>query len=347
MARFHERTLALLGEEGIREERSVDELLEAAREMNITLPAAYVEWCKIDDGSLLYKYSNQDNFWFDPRGLEDYEGIRGIAFHQENQGNFTVVIPVDQGDDPPVYFGWVDSPPWVECAKSFSDYLYAQIFDCQYKLAFEEDGYPYITDYVSIELRSDRCLVKFREWYEEVVTTQFEIEGTHYTQYRFLKSPKERIIVSVVKGTSGCSLQITGDKNLTSQLKLDFLQAFWEDVIPSSEPNILCAFQTLGRYLDQGRHVELIHNCLEHPTLAAIQKLSFCHRMKSLVERYKEAVGYGDDYFQDISEKYMIGDEDWGVTITIVESKERMHWWQIESIREWVDEPEIVASTSN
>jgi hypothetical protein len=45
----------------------------------IHLPASFLEWAKVDDGSLLQKYSNDDRFWFDkPELVVTPAGVRGL-----------------------------------------------------------------------------------------------------------------------------------------------------------------------------------------------------------------------------------------------------------------------------
>src|SRR4051794_37243711 len=101
MRRFHQRTLALLDSEGVPlpQQRSVEILLDWATQHSIRLPAAYLEWAKLDDGGLLQKYSNDDQFWLEkPELVVTPEGVRGLLFNQENQGNFDRIVCLDQGD---------------------------------------------------------------------------------------------------------------------------------------------------------------------------------------------------------------------------------------------------------
>jgi hypothetical protein len=108
MAGFHNQTLALLGKEGRRRKRSVETLIRCARKNSGRLPAAFVEWAELDDGSLLSKYRNDDSFWLDrPELVVTPDGIRGLRFNSENQSNFDRIVTLDQGDDPPVLFAWI------------------------------------------------------------------------------------------------------------------------------------------------------------------------------------------------------------------------------------------------
>src|SRR6516164_9752206 len=129
MPRFHERTLAMLGIEGVRQKCSAEAFVGWASKNSIRIPAAFLEWAQLDDGSLLQKYSNDDRFWFDePELVVTPDGVRGLLFNQENQGNFNRIVCLDQGDDPPVLFAWIGRPPWVKNAERFSDLVYAEVF---------------------------------------------------------------------------------------------------------------------------------------------------------------------------------------------------------------------------
>jgi hypothetical protein len=200
MSVFHQQTLALLGSEGERPERSIAQLLAWEERNGIVLPAAFLEWAKLDDGSLLRKYSNGDQFWFDePEIVSTPEGTRGLRFNQENQGNFDRLVTLDQGDDPPVLFAWIGRPPWVTYAKRFSEVVFAQIFDWQYWLEFKpnESESGEITYYGEIEAESESCLASLRKQFTELPTTRLIFDNRDWTEYRFSKSSMLRLTVSV------------------------------------------------------------------------------------------------------------------------------------------------------
>ncbi len=212
MARFHKRTLALLGSDGVRQPCYAEALLGWAATNSLRIPAAFLEWAQLDDGSLLQKYSNDDRFWFDkPELVVTPEGIRGLLFNQENQGNFDRIVCLDQGDDPPVLFAWIGRPPWVKNAERFSDAVYAQVFDWQYWLDFKPDdpGFKEITYYGELNLKTDGCLAVLRRRYEETVTTSINADGISYTEYRFIKSPVLRLTV-LVAGNGSSNIRVTG-----------------------------------------------------------------------------------------------------------------------------------------
>src|SRR5262245_10619232 len=212
MPRFHERTLALLGAEEVRQRRSVEGLLDWASKNSIRIPAAFLEWAQLDDGSLLQKYSNDDRFWFDkPELVVTPERVQGLLFNQENQGNFERIVCLDQGDDPQVLFAWIGRPPWVKNAERFSDAVYAEVFDWQYWLEFKADdpAYKEITYYGALNFKTDGCLAVLRKRYEETVTTSLIADDTRYTEYRFIKSPVLRLTV-LVAGDGSTSIRVTG-----------------------------------------------------------------------------------------------------------------------------------------
>jgi hypothetical protein len=227
MPRFHERTLALLGSEGVSEQRSADALLGWAAKNSIRIPAAFLEWAQLDNGTLLQRYSNDDRFWFDkPELVVTPESVRGLLFNQENQGNFDRIVCLDQGDDPPVLFAWIGRSPWVKNAERFSDAVYAEVFDWQYWLEFKPDdpAYREITYYGELNFKTDGCLAVLRNRYEETVTTSFIADDTRYTEYRFIRSPVLRMTV-LVAGDGATNIRITGRpmeavKALEAELKL-------------------------------------------------------------------------------------------------------------------------------
>lgn len=210
MTQVHDRTLALLGITNP-PQRSLEALTQWAEQNAITLPASYLEWAAIDNGDLLHKYSNDDHFEFDrPEIVTAPKGVRGLVFHHENQGNFKRMVVLDQGDDPPVLFAEY-SKPWTANAAHFSEAIYAQVFDWQYWLAFDDahPTYKEITYTGDIGLKNDGCMDWLRQHYEETISTQFVWERARYTEYRFITSPTLRLTV-MVAGKRNASIRITG-----------------------------------------------------------------------------------------------------------------------------------------
>jgi hypothetical protein len=210
--KFHQKTLRLLGDEFPSKRRSTAKLLKWAKKNAITVPPAFLEWAELDDGSLLQKYSNDDWFWFDdPEIVETPEGTRGLRFNSENQNNYDRIVTLDQGDDPPVLFGWLGRAPWVTHTQRFSEAVFAQVFDWQYWLEFKPDDptYKEITYTGDIRVKSDACLSVLRRRYEELASTKFVVEGDVSAEYRFVKSPTLRLTVCVEANRS-TDIRITG-----------------------------------------------------------------------------------------------------------------------------------------
>jgi hypothetical protein len=191
---YHAAALELLGAEGRRERRPVPALEAWARANDVVLPAAYLEWAELGAGPLLEKYSAGSDFHFGAPEIKIADGRRGLLFERENQGNFDSVVLLDQGDDPPVLWGWLGKAPWVTCAARLSDTIYAQIFDWQFRMDLDDDDDGEDESRVSrwqrnpIKLHTDRCLGGLRERFREVVASQYVMYGEPYATYRFLPS---------------------------------------------------------------------------------------------------------------------------------------------------------------
>jgi hypothetical protein len=324
MSKYHERTLALLGEEGVRKRRPVPTLITWARKNSISLPAALLEWAQLDGEKLLRKYSNDDWFEFDgPSILETPDGTRGLLFHRENQGNFSQIAVLE---DPRVLFGWIGQPPWITYTERFSDAVYAQIFDWQYMLEFdpEDPDYKEITFYADLELKSSRCLDVLRQRFQEVVTTHFCIQGTNYTDYRFLRSLKERITVTVEERGS-VNICVTGERSLVGTLEAELLELLSADTVQRTFLSLLEAIDFISSALDAGLVVRLRHACTVMPTEEAVRSLSTCHKEIGLRDRLEENV------FPDAKSQHEIGGKDWGIRIRFRKSEKSR--WVIDSIR--------------
>jgi hypothetical protein len=233
MSRFHDRTLALLGSGGELQGQPVPDLMAWAETNHIVLPAAYVEWAHLDRKNLLGKYSNGDRFDFEqPHIVTTPAGVQGLVFHRESQDNFCKIVALEQGDDPPVLFAWLGDPPWITHTERFSDCVYAQIFDWQYWLEADSSDPPNmeITYYGSIELRTDHYVGVLRDRFEETVTSYFLVYNKRFTEFRFLKSPKERMTVTVEDG-GATNIRITGEHDLVRLLERELLEAFGDEVL--------------------------------------------------------------------------------------------------------------------
>jgi hypothetical protein len=326
MSKYHNRTLALLGREIALDGHPVFELIEWAKVHNIMLPAAYLEWAQLDRKNVLHKYSNDDWFGFnEPEIVTTVEGIRGLLFNRENQGNFDKIVQLDSGDDPPVLFAWTGVAPWIIYAKRFSDCIFAQIFDWQYWLEFDSNdpdhkelGYS-----GEIELNTDSCLTFLREHFSELVTTQYTIEEKHYIEYRFWKSFKERMTVTTCKEET-THIRITGEENLVIRLEEKLLEAFADDVVLPTFNSVLWAIDFLSARMNRGQQALIRHACKIKPEPGIVEQLTISHRQIPLLQRA------GNITFPDKESEFTLGGNDWGIVIRFRQI--RPYWWRLEEL---------------
>jgi hypothetical protein len=335
MTQFHDPTLALLGDEGVRSERSVETLLNYAEANDIVLPAAYLEWAKLDDGSLLGKYSNCDSFYFDePELVVTPEGVRGLIFHTENQGNFDIIVALDQGDDPPVLYAWNGQPPWILHCQRFSECVFARIFDRQYLFDFNDPDSPdqgEIAYSGSMSLRSSHCLKYLRQRFQETVTTHYLIYDNQFTEYRFWGDLLTHLSVRVDEDMTA-HIHITGERKSVLILEEQLQKSFGEDVLPEVFYDILGATNFLGYVLDQDQFWRFQHSFILAPDSDALSRLLVCHQALSLDERAQN-LPFSYLSFPEESSSFVLGGTDWGVTIYFqrVEA-DSYQGWSIERI---------------
>lgn len=327
LVKYHERSLEMLGLNGTLKKQPVPELIEWAKANNITLPAAYLEWAQLGGKKILEKYSNNDWFHFGESDIVTTpEGIKGLEFHQENQGNFTMIVALEQGDDPPVLFAWIEQPPWIVCTEKFSDFVFSQIFDWQHKLKFDPDSDEAWIGYTgNIDLKTSKCLSILRERFEELTTTNYLIDDESYIVYRFWKSLQERIYV-MIKPDGKASIEISGEYELVVALEADLLETFTEEVVPPTFNSVGSAVDFLGRGLDKGRISQLRHACIEKPSQEAIDLLLECHRSIPLPERAL------NKHFPKSGSEFELGGSEWGIFIRFRLQHDRNWWWSIEKI---------------
>lgn len=345
--RFHAQALALLPEKermGLKHAASTVGrnalLMEWAREHALGLPAAFVEWAQFDpEGALLRKYSNGDRFRMQKPKLVELDGIGvGLSFMSENQNNFDLVIALEQGDDPPVYFGWIGRAPWTRYADTFSDAVFAQLFDWQYRLEFrsESPDEGFVTTYGHFSCRDmSPVLSTLRAGFPTLTETRFEIEGSNYQQSRFFgprvsepadpllsEAPHSRIVATVVNGTGG-GIEVFAPNGQTDQVEAELLSAFSEYIEPelfSSPRNLL---HRVSRLAKKRAWVQLKHLCEYHPDDSALEALYQCELASPLRDRE-----IPDERGKS---KLVIGSAEWGVEIAVHEVSR--HRWKVVNIR--------------
>ena len=172
------------------------------------LPKAYIEWASSPEAStILHKYSNTDKFWFKPTKKDIVSTDAGdiVLFTRESQGNFSMGVLLDTGNpDPPVMYSDYHAERWIQHCERFSDALFAQIFDWQYRLCFDEDGYAEIDFSKTFNVKScDDTLAGLRDAYTEHPATQWFFETDQdSTVWRFSTPEGERILLSLDPGSS-------------------------------------------------------------------------------------------------------------------------------------------------
>ena len=142
MIRFHDETLKLLNIAPAVSPNAVSELDAVEARIGRKLPASVREWYSLDGArEILRQYSNND--W--PLEIAEFGLVRHdtngggphdllardlIVFRYENQAVCVWAFKLDGSDDPPVSVD-VDSQfkTWTQCAPTFSEHLYAAIWD--------------------------------------------------------------------------------------------------------------------------------------------------------------------------------------------------------------------------
>jgi len=110
------------------------QLSSAEARLAVTLPASPREWYGREDAVTLLRYCSNEDFPLFPDEFsiseELHEGRQVLVFMHENQGVVEWGMSLGTGDDPAVVIRWTEpGEPWVSCAASFSDFVYALVFD--------------------------------------------------------------------------------------------------------------------------------------------------------------------------------------------------------------------------
>ena len=215
---YHSRTLELLEAGPLVRFAESAELTAWERENGIVLPPSYREWCKLTIGEpALRFFSNMDSFFLtSPRLREDEEFGTCVEFMRENQGNYELAIALDSSDDPPVVYSWCAGKR-VRHAATFSDYVFTQIFDWQFKIEdIEAQGVAIegITDrYDPRAGRENTIQIGSVDDLREVAalfpnrgpTTTYYVEGDRYSEDRYWGSNDQRLRL-IANHTDGTTL---------------------------------------------------------------------------------------------------------------------------------------------
>lgn len=323
MLRYHRRALDLLG---------VSQPDSIARNQKVRLyqdlhkfkcPAAFLEWSDYDQTGILRKYSNCDHFDFDePSVVQLDDGRSGLLFHKENQGNFSMLALLNEGDDPPVLFRWAGRAPWIEHSAKFSDFVFAQLFDWQYLLDFSGD-YPEMAYTGGFRISNKKCVDYFRENYTEEVATHVLIDDREYTTLRFYRRLDLRVNCGYYEENSECGIKITGKQKDIKSLENELVSVFSENVNPPK----FNLYSEIGRLLavniEAGAFEVIRHSSLRSVDNEALESIAKAHQSMDIRKRVPTGAIRGQSYIE-------IGGKEWGVKIGLSEITE--NWWSIESI---------------
>ena len=145
MSLFHAESLALLMKP--LKPQPTPELDAWAAEHDVTLPEAFTDWAALD-GGLFERIGLSHTFLFHAPELLDLpdDGRPLLMFERESQGNYRKGMLLNGDDDPPVFFAWLGREPWIQCTSTFSECVYNYLFDYQYALERDDDGFPNVAE---------------------------------------------------------------------------------------------------------------------------------------------------------------------------------------------------------
>ncbi len=198
------------------------------------LPAAVLEWAKLhealqwkwrnswmnQDGEILEYYSNNDHFWLTDLSISNAFTIPSlnktlIEFGQENQGNFKLAFEYQTGlDNPQVYINDIPTG-WNLYARSFSDFVFTQIFDWQFRLENLPEWETEIGYYEMLDIKNIDDIEIYLRHLRPEVSNEYTWMGDENRMRRYSKSDYERLILY---GTDDdCSLEIFGADKMTTR----------------------------------------------------------------------------------------------------------------------------------
>jgi hypothetical protein len=320
MSKYHESTLKLLEIDSASDPTLSRTLEEWGIENDIILPAAFLEWAQLGGGEILETYSNTDRFYFGrPEIVTIADGRRGLLFHVESQGNFQMIVALDEGDDPPVLYSWLGDPPWVQYTRRFSDFVFTQVFDFEYRV--REDGF--FNDFM---LRSNGCIETLRERFEEKVPSVFLVDDEVIRASRFMRDRNERVTL-LVWPTGKTAVCVTGSMKSVVAMENELLEMFGDHAEPLEFSIVNVMAGEFDRLIQIGCPAQIKYGCVEKPTDVAIRRLIECHRSMLFRQRV-ERMGFRE--FPNIDDECRVGGPDWGVEIVLKRKNE--NWWILQAI---------------
>ena len=141
--KYHGDAVGLLAKAPPFSQSATDAIQERQRELGVSLPASVREWYSLEGAvAILRRFSNDDrpipvsrlgepfSDWYSG-GRRDFVSEGLLLFLCENQGVCNWAVKLNGGPDPAVLVE-VDTAPdavWLPCAKSFSVFVWCQIWD--------------------------------------------------------------------------------------------------------------------------------------------------------------------------------------------------------------------------
>jgi hypothetical protein len=198
-------------------------------QQRVSIPASYQEWCALKFGEPLLKlFSNMDCFYLSsPKIRVDNTWGLCAEFMSENQNNFDLAVVLDGSEDPCVIFKWLDGR-CMQYASSFSDYVFAQIFDWQFSLEelepaqVEEAGmmdrlHPQQSREKTFEVHySEELLARLLLIPNRGSTTSYYIDDQSYTEHRFWTLPDARLRLIINESQGKALVHVFGTESINT-----------------------------------------------------------------------------------------------------------------------------------
>ena len=299
----------------------------------------------MDANNILSVFSNTDTFdW--QRIVDLPNGCKGLAFHEEHQGNFTKCCVVDGTDDPPVLWSWYDDENWTPYAARFSDCIFAQVFDYQYQLGLHDGCED------TLSLRNGSVVTTLRARYEEAPETGFIIEGERWQENRFIAKDGDRLLLTSSDANQGdaevskVTLQLFGrEMSRLIQLREEICEAVPDHIAPDiffcpHTPRPI--LERLDHWLENGWLSRAKWAARQTSDEVSVRRLHEAHQIKPLAKRGENLVfDWSTQYTRDDAPNMdrigsgnttaTIGGPDWGVEISV--TRLQGEWFAIHSIR--------------
>jgi hypothetical protein len=224
---YHKAIIELLG---IADRISFSErsdLFAGEERQQVTIPASYREWCALKIGEPLLKlFSNMDRFYLaSPKIRVDNTWGLCAEFMSENQSNFDLAVVLDGSEDPCVIFTSFDGK-CRQYTQHFSDYVFAQIFDWQFRLEevdpIQVEGAGMMDRLHPQQSRAKMFEVRYTEDLLDQLsiipnrgpTTSYNTDDQFYTEHRFWRLPDARLLLTINESLDTALIQVFGTESI-------------------------------------------------------------------------------------------------------------------------------------